>query len=539
MHFIELRIVIYAHWNKVASDYFIILLFLKFMIEMASIKTYNATESIEQLLFIKIKQGEFGGYKQDWLINNLSELEIEFYICMRCNGVMRSACQIGEEQMLVCEACAPLDHKPQPLAKSRKKIFELRAKCPLEGRGCEWNGTIAEIYAHLYSECSELIMRCVKRCGVIMGRAKLSNHYINECQNRIISCEHCRIKIQYKMLENHYSTCIELPLLCPNECLRNLIRNEIESHIQNECPNTLFNCENKCGLKIKRSGKQNHCKNECPNRKIHCKHCSVIILYKEITTHNEICHEFPLLCPLGCLKVIFRKELKSHIENDCHNTLVECPYKKMGCEDVMKRCEKMEHEKISESKHLKNVVIYFSNEMEQMKSTFKLEIKALKSENEKLKTNGQKMADEIKDLAEQLSYPIVLRNQIGEVIMRPILDRRASFFKETLTDKNEFWWNQNAFFLQFKYKRDQALIIANVTTVSIKRPSLRVKFKIKFLDMQNAYNSCVFESTESPLSKGTFHLAEFHEDLLLEERLRNIHESVSFTLQVQEINDFW
>ena len=158
---------------------------------MASRKTYNATDSIEQLLFIEVKKGEFGGYKQEWLINSLSELEIEFYICTKCNEVMRNACQIGEEQVLVCETCAQEEDKSQPLAKSRKKILELRVKCPLENRGCEWNGTIAEIIAHLHSGCSEIIMRCGNMCDMIMKRSELTNHYTNECQNRIVNCKHC------------------------------------------------------------------------------------------------------------------------------------------------------------------------------------------------------------------------------------------------------------------------------------------------------------------------------------------------------------
>ena len=426
---------------------------------------------------------------------------------------------------------------------------EFPLPCPNQ---CLKDLTRKEVELHVQSECPNTLLNCENECGFKLKRSEILNHCKNECLNRKIDCKYCSVIIVYKEIDTHNEICPEFPLLCPNACLRTITRKEVELHVNSECPNTLLNCENECGIKIKRSEMQNHYKNECQNRKIHCTQCSVIILYKEIDTHNGTCPEFPLLCPNECLKDLLRKEMESHIENDCPNTMIECPYKEMGCEAVMKRCEIVEHEQRSESKHLKNVLIYFSNEVEQMKSNFKsqeqtyeLEIKQLKRENEKLKISGRKterclmeMDNEIKDLAEQLVSPIVLRGQIGEVIMKSILEGKAPLFKEILTDKKDFLWNQNRFVLHINYKRDQELINASVTTVSVKKSSIRVKFKIKFLDLKNVFNSCVFESKESPLSKGAFHLAEFHEDLLLEDRFKNKNKSISFTLQVKEVDEF-
>ena len=331
----------------------------------------NTIDCVQQLIFTEIIKGQFRGYKQDLLLKKLNEVEFEFYVCTKCNGIMKNACEIGEEQIPVCETCAG-GVKTHPMLRSRKKILELKVKCPLQGRGCEWNGTLAEIEMHL-GMCPEFKVDCANNCDVVMKRSELVNHCTTECQNRMTMCDHCRQKMQYKMLENHYTTCVEFPLQCPNECKEKLRRKEVSSHVKNECPNTILNCINKCGTQLKRCEMQNHCENKCQYRKVNCKHCRVIILFKEIDTHNKTCPEFPLLCSNECLKELTRKQLKSHIENDCPNTIIECPYKKMGCEEMMKRRDVEDHEKKFKSKHLK----VMANKMLEMDQVFRTEIKNL------------------------------------------------------------------------------------------------------------------------------------------------------------------
>ena len=535
---------------------------------MASNKTYNGIDLIEQLLFIETKKGEFRGLKQDFLLTSLNEVEKEFYVCTKCNGLMRNACQIGEEQMLVCELCAEQGDKPLPTVKPRKKILELRVKCPLQGRGCKWNGTIAEVETHL-NVCTELIVNCTNKCNVIMKRSDLMNHCKSECRNRDINCKHCNVKMKFKMLKDHYKNCIDFPLLCPNECMRTITRKEVELHVNDECPNTLLNCENECGLKLKRSEMQNHYKNECQNRKIHCIQCSVIILYKDIDTHNGTCPEFPLLCPNECLKDLIRKEIESHIENDCPNTMIECPYKKMGCETVMKRCEIEEHEQRSESKHLKNVVIYFSNETEQMKSnfksqerhfksqeqTYKLEIKGLKSENDKLKSK-------MKELTENISYPVVLRDEITkESLSRNVRSSNWAtilFHLHRLNHQVDFNWNRQKLQLCFQENLDSLDLNFTIRIPcderKLKHINWPVNCKLTLHDTQSSHYSLVFESKiqefqpppekqirhqeTAVMDSKNFFLGNVPKAQLLEERFRNGNNAVSFTLQMKDTNYF-
>ena len=164
---------------------------------MASKKTYNAIDWKEQLVSIEFKKGEFRGFKQDLLEISLSELESEYYVCTRCEGLMRNACSIGEEQTPVCQTCTRQGENPQIMAKSRKKIPELRARCPLERRDCVWKGNIREVEAHL-DECPEFLVYCNNSCSEILKRSELANHCKTECECREIKCHYCSIAILFK-----------------------------------------------------------------------------------------------------------------------------------------------------------------------------------------------------------------------------------------------------------------------------------------------------------------------------------------------------
>ena len=166
----------------------------------------NTIDSKERLLLIEIEKDQYGGYKQDLLENDLDEMRIGICVCSKCNGVMRNACLVnGPDQKLVCEVCK-MGEDSIPMIRERKNISELRAKCPLLNRGCVWKGILGEIDAHL-DGCTEFILNCSNKCGILLKRPELQNHCENECQLRIVKCEYCEATIQYKVVENHNRIC--------------------------------------------------------------------------------------------------------------------------------------------------------------------------------------------------------------------------------------------------------------------------------------------------------------------------------------------
>ena len=207
----------------------------------SSRKTYNNKDSNEQLMYVEVTKNTFAGYRRELLVYSLSEVETDFYVCTECKGVMRNACLVGEEQNLVCEVCVKEGVLAIPMVKSRNKIFELQAKCPIATRGCNWNGKIAEVEEHLII-CEKVVVKCTNACDVILPKSELGLHLTFSCMKRRVTCEHCNQYCMYKELTNHYQSCLDYQVPCPNNCNANLKQKLLDSHLELECPNTVVKC---------------------------------------------------------------------------------------------------------------------------------------------------------------------------------------------------------------------------------------------------------------------------------------------------------
>ena len=419
---------------------------------MATAKSYNSIDSKEQLILVQTGEEEFGGYKQELLVNSLHEVEIEFYVCTQCKGVMRNACQLGEEQIPVCETCVGEKVESLPMMKARKKIPELKVNCPLATKGCKWNATLSEASQHL-DVCQEFLIKCKYDCGVIIKRCELNNHCNNECVNREVSCEHCRSMIVYKELSQHFKECPEFPLLCQNNCATSLKRKQIDSHIETDCP----------------------------------------------------------------------------------NTVVECRYERFGCKQVVKRCEMEEHKKTNETKHLEMTTLLAMDKIEK-----------LEEKNHQMLNIIEKQSATI----ESLSYPVVLRDTIKGRY------KWINFGFYSMPEySNDFSWRFINLKLIFgKHSRENIFVSIIMVYNKIMSPQIKWpfegRFKLTIIDRVNTNNSLVYESAVVKLQpeqqpQQGFRLKEEYpnefeivtkipRDLLLEERFLTENRDTEFTLQIQE-----
>ena len=456
---------------------------------MATGKSYNSVDSKEQLILIQTGEEEFGGYKQDLLVNTLNEVEIEFYVCTQCKGVMRNACQLGEEQIPVCETCVEEKVESQPMMKTRKKIPELKVTCPLATRGCKWNATLDEFDKHL-DVCQEFLIECKYDCGVIIKRCELNNH----------------------------------------------------------------------------------CNNECLNRKVSCEHCQSMIVYKELNQHFKECPEFPLLCPNNCATSLKRKQIDSHIETDCPNTVVECRYERFGCKQVVKRCEMEEHKKTNETKHLEMTTFFAVDKIEKLEGT----VSQLEEDLEKCAvTKVANLEKTFEDLSERerantkehsqmlsiiekqsatiesLSYPVVLRDTIKE---RDLKESRGIFSMFIPIDSYDIAWRFINLRLIFgsQYKGNipiSIIMVYNKVMSPLAQWPFEGRFKLTIIDRVNRNNSLVYESAVVKLQPeqepeqgftlkekypSEFKIATLPRNLLLEEKFLTENRYIQFTLQIQE-----
>ena len=79
------------------------------------------------------------------------------------------------------------------------------------------------------------------------------------------------------------------------------------------------------------------------------------------------------ICNQGCGKLIQFNLMKEHIENECENSLIDCPLKDFGCNSKIIRKELNQHINQSQSQHF----IQLIQQVQIQKTT----IQQLKDEN--------------------------------------------------------------------------------------------------------------------------------------------------------------
>ena len=130
--------------------------------------------------------GEYGGYRQDILTENLTERELAFLTCDLCQGVMREAClsSNGEQFCFSCQkentGKRRMMKQTNPNLHVRKTVSLLKCACPLFDRGCQWIGKLEDCEKHL-DGCTHVYEVCVLQCGTVLSRHNHASHRKNKC----------------------------------------------------------------------------------------------------------------------------------------------------------------------------------------------------------------------------------------------------------------------------------------------------------------------------------------------------------------------
>ena len=100
------------------------------------------------------------------------------------------------------------------------------------------------------------------------------------------------------------------------------------------CPFTNVPCLH-CSEPFQRSILEIHQNNECPKRPFSCKYCKDYDSNYEDVIHKHwpLCGGYPVQCPKKCSdETMERRNLRSHIDNDCPLKIVHCKFRNIGCE---------------------------------------------------------------------------------------------------------------------------------------------------------------------------------------------------------------
>ena len=230
------------------------------------------------------------GFECEFVDDPLQWLQTECPICLQ---VLREPYQVTCCGKSFCRQCIERikgNHKPCPCCKQdnfndfpnkglQQPLYGFKIYCANKTDGCEWTGELCQLESHLnlnqlcsgergsqLEGCKFAEIKC-GYCSKFLMRTALLNHKVNQCDKRPFSCEYCNnYESTYEdVTQNHWPTCVCHPVQCPNQCGAHLQRQDIERHIEIECPLTLVECEFRhcgCEAKVLRKTISDHLKDD-------------------------------------------------------------------------------------------------------------------------------------------------------------------------------------------------------------------------------------------------------------------------------------
>lgn len=177
------------------------------------------------------------------------------------------------------------------------------------------------------------------------------------------TCPICKNKLNKTQIFHDICTSKEifaLMVYCRNsdqKCTWKGPLKQLDAHIKDECLFTIIDCPNNCCQQILRNQIDEHNKDICPNRKIECEHCQESFKLSYMSQHLEICHMFPLECEL-ChdSEKITRAKMEDHLNNYCHASQMKCPFEVTGCKYQDLRQQMKKHLEDNNIKHMRDLV---------------------------------------------------------------------------------------------------------------------------------------------------------------------------------------
>ncbi|KAM9957255.1 hypothetical protein ACTFIW_008996 [Dictyostelium discoideum] len=173
-----------------------------------------------------------------------------------------------------------------------------------------------------------------------------------------------------------------------NGCKEIINVDQLDSHIQN-CKFKFVECSHDgCEIVLRLNSLEEH-ENQCGFKLVKCEYCACDdTIQMEIENHYNECSKFPIDCPQSCSIMVERDQIKSHIDNDCNNSIIKCKYYEYGCKVEMKRSELQNH--LNNSNHQYFMSLLIENLLSSLKQSFKTQDEIVENIEQSEKTTPLK-----------------------------------------------------------------------------------------------------------------------------------------------------
>jgi len=296
---------------------------------------------------------------------------------------------------------------------------------------------------------------------------------------------------------------------------------ERKTHLNYECLKETISCEYApdCKEKDLRENILNHIKT-CPYRLVQCEYCDETMTFENLEYHNKVCPNIPVECSNKCGKKIPMNKLKYHLEEECDNTVVECPFNLVGCEYYDLRLKLKPHLEQDLERHLRMLTDKI-HKLEKGLNEANSRIEELNNENNLLKKNIQILNEQI------INNKNEVNNSLNIITARMNFNKKylsiyqsnfvPNFFDNKLSQENIFFLDKQNFIIKKSSKNlgwyglsSQVLFNVN-NSISSSLIGFNDEQDVIIINMKinNTINSCImfgitWSNEENPVEKGFY-----------------------------------
>ena len=245
-------------------------------------------------------------------------------------------------------------YRPEKKIINKVEVHKQRDLCRVERGYGFYGGYRKDILKENLTEREEVLLIC-EICKGIMREASMSSS-----GGQVCSC--CELRYDSILMSSSKQT--------PNVPLRKMISslkcccplinrgckwlgtlNDCENHLDT-CGYVNGRCSLECGVVLQWNKLKAHEIEDCQLRKVRCKYCDKELISFQLPKHLKMCPKKEVSCEL-CGKVMCRKDMTQHLEVDCVEKEIECPFAKYKCEvGLIKRKYLSQHLEEKRTEHL-------------------------------------------------------------------------------------------------------------------------------------------------------------------------------------------
>ena len=229
------------------------------------------------------------------------------------------------------------------------EIHKQRDLCRVERRNGKYGGYRKDILKENLTDRDEVFLIC-GICKGIMREACVTSigEQICSCCEVLNHSRQTPNEVVKKMVNSLKCSCPLLERGC--EWIGTL--KDCEKHLET-CSYVRDQCKLACGAVLHRNKLRAHEAEKCPNRKVECEHCNQYFTFGDLTTHHKECPKIELSCELKCDVIMCREDMSQHMEHECAEKVIMCPFVKYSCEvSSIKRKYLSQHLEEKRTEHL-------------------------------------------------------------------------------------------------------------------------------------------------------------------------------------------